>query len=155
MTPQKPLGTPSHNRKLALSGISLTRARLHRDSGKALDHVRNELERLLIESGYLRGAPFVWVGLSIRYGLTTEEKPHFQRIDQKDGELPLAIEVDTHELLGASFDNLICCFRRATLIALIHAGNKYQRPVTAFETELATMPQRLSSDDPQTQSNVA
>ena len=105
------------------------------------------LERLLIDSGYLHGAPFVWIGLSIRYGLNNERKPHFQRIDQKDGELPLAIEVDTHELLNASFDDLIYCFRRAALIALIHAGDKYQRPMTAIQTALATMPQRLSPDN--------
>lgn len=152
---REPIATPPHNRKLGLSGISLTKARLHRDSIKALGHVRNEVERLVIDSGYLNKAPFTWITIAIRYGLTNEQKPRYQRINRKYGDLPLAIEVDTHEILGAPFDALARLFRRAVLISLIHAGNKYHLPTAGLETALAAMASRLSSDDLQTRTNVA
>jgi len=139
MTPKQAVGRPPHNRKLGLCGVSLTKARLPRDDIKAADEARNEIERLIIDSGYLDGAPFHWVTIAIRYGLTNEQEPHYQRINRKYGDLPLAIEVDTHEMLGASFEALKRVYRRATLIALIHAGHRYQRPVHTLEAELQSM----------------
>lgn len=117
----------AHNRKLVLSGVSLTQARLRGiKSIQAGTQARDELEQEMIESDYLDGAPFKWVGLIVRYGLKDDDEPEYARIDQKDGELPLAIEIDTHRLLDASsFDELVQIFREATLIALVHAGKKY------------------------------
>ena len=115
-----------HDRKLVLGGISLTQARLRgvRDL-EALTFVRDELEREMIESAYLDGAPFKWVGIIIRYGLKDDQAPEFARINRKHGDLPLAIEIDTHKLLNASYEQLVLIFRKATLIALVNAGEKY------------------------------
>lgn len=95
--------------------------------------VRDELERLVIKSGYLNNAPFTWVGLILRFGLINGEKPEYDKIDKKDGELPLAIEIDTNELLGADKQKLKQIFTEATLKALIDAGHKYKLQISALE----------------------
>ena len=127
----------AHNRKLALSGIALTKARMPpKPNTAAANRSRDELEQAMIQSGYLEGAPFKWVGLSIRYGLVDEAEPHYQLIDPKDGELPLAIEIDVHRLLGVSQDEMAAVYRKTTLIALIHAGERYGLPVERLRSLL-------------------
>ncbi|WP_084331832.1 Imm39 family immunity protein [Hyphomonas adhaerens] len=128
----------AHNRKLALSGIALTEARIPpRPNATAANRSRDELEQEMIQSGFLEGAPFKWVGLSIRYGLVDEAEPHYQEIDPKDGELPLAIEIDVHRLLGVSEDEMAVVYRKTALIALIHAGEKYHLKVNRMKELLA------------------
>lgn len=116
-----------HDRKLVLGGASLTLAKIRpaRANGAAANRVRDDLEREMIASGYLEGAPFKWVSLIIRYGLVDKPEPSYGEINQKHGDLPLAIEVDVHSLLGASEDEMALVYRKATLTALIHAGEKY------------------------------
>lgn len=130
----------AHNRKLVLSGVSLTQARLRGiKSGQAASQARDELEQEMIQSGYLKGAPFKWVGLTVRYGLIDDDAPEFDKIDARDGELPLAIEIDTHRLLDASsFEELVRIFRTATLISLVCAGMKYGLESRRLEDLLAT-----------------
>ena len=132
MTP----GQPPHGRKLGLLGTSLTKARLSKHSGKALDIVRDRLEQLIIESGFLVEASFSWVTISIRYGLKNDEVPHYGKISKRYGDLPLSIEVDTHELIGATLEDLTKKFKITALKALIHAGKKYDRPTEVLEEEL-------------------
>jgi Immunity protein 39 len=116
----------AHNRKLVLAGVALTRARLPaRQNAAAMNRTRDDLEQDVIQSGYLDSAPFKWVGLVIRYGLVDETEPHYKKIDAKDGELPVAIEIDTHRLLEASEEQMVAIYRKATLMALAHAGKKY------------------------------
>lgn len=131
---------PPHDRKLGLVGVSLTKARLHKQSGQALDMVRDTVEKAMVESGYLDDATFSWVTVAIRYGLKNDDKPSYQPISKKYGDLPLAIEVDTRELTGASLDELRTIFLTAVLKALIHAGQKFGRPVAALEGMLASTP---------------
>ena len=126
----------AHNRKLVLSGVSLTKAKPNRHGISVMGEVRDELEELLVTSDYIVDAPFRWVGLTLRYGLKNEEKPHYQRIDNNDGEIPVAIEVDTHELLKANRVELKRLFLLATLKALIHTGQKYELPIDALEARL-------------------
>jgi hypothetical protein len=109
-----------------LAGVALTRARLPaRQNAAAMNRTRDDLEQDVIQSGYLDSAPFKWVGLVIRYGLVDETEPHYKKIDAKDGELPVAIEIDTHRLLEASEEQMVAIYRKATLMALAHAGKKY------------------------------
>jgi hypothetical protein len=84
---------PPHNRKLGLIGVALTKARNPKGDVAALSSVRDELERVIIEEGYLEGAPFSWVTISIRFGIKTEAEPRHQPINKKYGDLPLAIEI--------------------------------------------------------------
>lgn len=127
----------AHNRKLVLSGVALTKARLPpKPNAAAANRVRDELEQEIIESGYLEGAPFRWVGLIIRYGLVDEAEPHYEKINAAHGDLPLAIEIDVHRLLGVSEDDMAAVYRNATLTALVHAGERYQLPVERLKSLL-------------------
>src|SRR4029434_1340136 len=102
----------AHNRKLVLSGVALTKARIpSKQNADAANRVRNELEDEMIRSGFLEGAPFKWIGLIIRYGLVDETEPHYNKINQKYGDLPLAIEIDTHSLLGVLEDDMAIVYR--------------------------------------------
>lgn len=125
---------PPHNRKLGLSGVALTKARNNRFDSRALTEVRDEIERVMIGSGYLEGAPFSWVTIAVHYGLKDDTEPQFQKINKKYGDLPLSIEVDTNHLIGASLEELKDIFKAAVLKALICAGRKYNRPIDKFLT---------------------
>jgi hypothetical protein len=71
--------------------------------------------------------------LIFRYGLKNDEEPSYQRINKKHGDLPVAIELDTHELRTASRDQLKRIFTVATTKVLIHVGKKYGLPYERFE----------------------
>lgn len=120
----------AHNRKLVLGGSSITQVRLeHVPDFEAASIVRDEIEKEMVDSGYLENAPFIWVGVVIRYGLKYETEPHFNGIDKRHGDLDLAIEIDTHDLLDSDLGKVVAIFRRATLIALVCAGEKYRLKV--------------------------
>jgi len=128
----------AHNRKLVLSGVALTKAKIPaRQNAAAANRVRDELEREIIESGFLEHAPFKWVALIIRYGLIDETEPRYDKIDQGHGDLPLAIEIDTHRLLKASEEEMMAVYRKVTLTALVHAGERYKLPVHRLKALLA------------------
>ena len=113
-----------------IGAVALVKVRLPaKQVAAAANRARDEIEQSLIEVGYLDQAPFKWVGLIVREGLKDETSPHYQRINKTHGDLPLAIEIDTHRLLGATEDEMVSIFRRASLISLIHAGEKYGLPV--------------------------
>jgi hypothetical protein len=126
----------THGRRLGLSGVALTTARNNRFDIQALTAVRSEVEAVLDESGYLVGAPFSWVTIAVRYGLMDADAPVYQPISEKYGDLPLSIEVDTNRLVGADLASLAGMFKRAVLLALVHAGKKYDRPTARLEAEL-------------------
>jgi hypothetical protein len=128
---------PKHGRRLAFNGIALTKARNPKDSIKALSEVRDELERMLIESRFFELAAFSWVGISIRYGMKNDAKPHFGAICKKDGELPLAIEIETARMQGAELVDLKNQFKTAALKALISAAERYECPAAELITELS------------------
>ena len=123
----------AHNRKIVLGGVSLTRARLNRAIYQVSNEVMDEVETLTLKSGYLEQAPFRWVGLVFRYGLKNDDEPHYKPIDPKDGELPLAIEFDTHEVRAASPEELRRKLSLGALKALIHAGRKFGLPIAGLE----------------------
>jgi hypothetical protein len=132
MTPSR----PTHNRRLGLIGVALTLARNNREAGKALDAVRDELESVMDECGFLVDAPFSWVTVSVRFGLRNSAAPTYGAISKKYGDLPLAIEVDTAHLTGADLATLTKIFKRAVVTALVHAGLKYGRPTSRLEAIL-------------------
>ena len=131
----------AHNRKLVLGATALTLGNVNRDYDfEAADIVRNDLEREIIESGYLEGAPFKFVALMLLYGLNYLTQPVYERIGKHDKALPMEIEIDTHDLLDAKLGDVVMIFRRATLMALIHAGRKYKLKIDRLEALLAELP---------------
>ena len=126
----------SHDRKIVFSAVSLTKARTKPFDLDVMGELMDEVEHIMLTSGFLNNAPFKWVGLTLRYGLKNEDEPHYQGIDKQDGELALAIELDTHELREASREELKGRFIVTTLNALIHAGKKYDLPTKALQQRL-------------------
>ena len=126
------------DRKIVLGGASLTMARANRHDLPVMGEIMDELESIMIDIGYLDKAPFKWVGLILRYGLTNEDAPHYQRINKKHGDLPVAIELDVHDLVDASREVLKKIFLVATLKVLVHVGQKYELPYEKFAEMLHT-----------------
>ena len=121
-----------HNHKLVLGGVSLTKTRLNRQGGPVMDEVRDELEQVIVSTGYLENAPFEWIGLIFYYGLKNDDVPGCQRINMKYGDLPVTIELDVRELRHADREDLKRIYTLATLKTLIHVGEKYSLPTEAF-----------------------
>jgi hypothetical protein len=123
-----------HDRKIVFAGVALTRGSMKHD-WKILNALQDYVERMMIDSGYLENAPFLWIGIVFRYGLKNETVPHYRRINKKYGELGLALELDMRVLLTADetdVDLLKEFFEIATLDALIHAGQKYGLKIDAL-----------------------
>lgn len=127
----------AHDRKIVLGGASLTLARANRHDLPVMGEIMDELEQVMISTGYLNDAPFKWVGLMLRYGLENEDVPHYQRVSEKHGDLPLAIELDVHDLQDASREKLKEIFMIATLKTLVDVGKRYKLPHATFEQMLA------------------
>ncbi len=125
-----------HNRKLGLCGAALTMARIPNFDIEVGGVVRDDLEAIMLDSGYLDGAPFEWITIALRYGLKNEDAPHYESINKEFGDLPLAIELDTNELRSSDREEMQTLFTVATLKSLIHAGNKYDLPVQVLEERL-------------------
>lgn len=131
----------AHNRRLAVGVSDLVQnLRLKvRDDHIACAEVRDELEALVISTGYLDSAPFRYIGLIWRFGLQNEDAPHYQGIDEKDGELAVAIELDAHELREADRNEFKRLLSIATLKVLIHVGSKYNLPTQVLESRLSVL----------------
>ena len=127
-----------HDRKLVLGGAGSVPGRL-RFSGAAIDEVRDEVERLMLDSAFLQGAPFRWIGLIFRYGTETRLVPEYGKIDKKDGELPITIELEMEKLRRIDrpklHDELKRTFMLATLDALIHVGKRYSLPTEVLQAK--------------------
>lgn len=119
-----------HNRKFVSSSVDMVKIRFL--TRGIMGGIQDLIEQLIINSDYLNDAPFKWVGLSYRYGLVNKLKPYYQRIDKKDGEIPLAIELDSHILKWAD-NNCPELFREIFIIGaldvLIDVGRKYKLPM--------------------------
>ena len=125
-----------HSRRLGLCGAALTKARIPRFDIQAMTAVRDKLETLMDKCGFLTGAPFEGVTISLRYGLTNEQEPHYETINKKYADLPLAIELDTNELVSSDQDEMQKAFEIASLKALVHAGRKFKLSYAELEAEL-------------------
>lgn len=110
-----------------------------RFSGGAIDEVRDEVERVMLDSAFLQVAPFQWIGLIFRYGTETKLVPEYGKIDKKDGELPITVELEMEKLRRIDrpkhHDELKRTFMLATLDALIDVGKKYGLPIEALQAK--------------------
>jgi hypothetical protein len=122
----------AHNRKLVVGGAALTEARNNRHCISVAAEIMDELEPVMVSTGYLNNAPFKWVSLILRFGLKNDDQPSYQRINKKYGDLPVAIELDTHVLQRANRDELKEIFTVATLKVLVHVAQKYGLPGDKF-----------------------
>jgi hypothetical protein len=126
----------AHNRKFVPGFVDLIKGRLrnlHTTIG-----IQDEIEKIIIDSGFLEGAPFKWVGLIYRLGLQNKLKPEYQRINKKYGDLPIAVEVRMDVLRWADQNDLQLLkdiFMIAGLEALLDVGKKYNLPTDLIAQE--------------------
>ena len=139
MTKKPPL--PPHDTRFGYICIDLVGIKYQKTWDDALDTLKDELEPLVINSGYLVDAPFSWVSFAIRYGLKYDSAPTYEPISKKYGALPLGFEVDVRNLIDAPYEDVYAILKRVSLIALMHAGEKYNRPVEIFQQMLAELEQ--------------
>jgi hypothetical protein len=128
--------TKKHNRKLGLLGAAMTTTRLPRYTIEVGTKVRDDVESIMLDSGFLDGAPFEWVTVSLRYGLKNDDEPIFESVNGSHGDLPLAIELDTRELAVASREEMKLAFEIATLKALVAAGRKFDLEFSPLQDRL-------------------
>lgn len=138
---------PKHGRKLVLGTVGKTNAKFGIAQGRinkeeyfeAVNVARNRLEKLVIEDGFCNARPFSWVGIIIRQGLKYDDVPEFQGINRTHGDLELAIEIDTNDLIDAGVSEIQRVFEIATLKCLVAAGRKYKCSMDRIQAELAVM----------------
>ena len=104
---------------------------------KALALASDEIESLVIQSGYLESAPFSWVTVQFSFGLKYSKRPTYGRISKKYSDLPLTVEVGTNKIVDADVGTIKEIFTTALLRALIFAGERSGRP-----TQLLTNPEQ-------------
>ncbi|MEC9380779.1 MAG: Imm39 family immunity protein [Candidatus Latescibacterota bacterium] len=126
----------NHDRCFVIGAASLTQARLHPSHTDVLIEIRDEIGDLLERSEFFRSTPFSWISLMIRLGLVNEESPHYKPMHRDARLLPLAIEIDTHEILGCDVEHLKRTYMRAVLTALLHVGREYSCDVELIAVEL-------------------
>ncbi len=88
----------------------------------------------------LSNMPFSWIGLICRLGIKNDLKIEFQRINKKDGDLPIALELDMNILKWADQHNLALLkdiFMIAALEALLQVCDKYKLSKEAIALERA------------------
>ena len=126
----------SHDRKYVPSAVDLVKGRV-KNSPELIE--QDHLEHLLIQSHFFDTAPFKWVGLMYRYGIKNCLIPHYAPIDQRDGELPIAIDLKMEIIEWADKNNLTLLYDIhiiAALEALLHVGRKHKLPTHLIEAEL-------------------
>lgn len=127
----------AHNRKYVPGAVDLIKGRV-KNSPRLIE--QDKIEELLIRANFFENAPFKWVGLMYRYGTENLLVPTYGRIDKKDGELPITIEIKMEILEWADKNNLSFLYdihMIGALEALIHVGKKYKLSLHLLEAERA------------------
>ncbi len=125
------------DRRISCGATDLVKGRVKND-GKIRINIKTHLEVFLKAHNYFQGAPFLWVGLSYRYGIKNDLKLEFQRINKTHGDLPVALELDMEILKWADQNDLELLhdiFLIAALEALIQVAQKYKLPIEPFLEE--------------------
>lgn len=114
-------------------------------SGEVTGELQEYFLHFLNQSGYFDNAPFLWIGMTYRYSLKNDRATDYNgRIDKKDGEMPLAKELDMRVLTTADEHDVSMLkdfFEIAALDAMIDAGKKYKLNTKALEERRAQLGQ--------------
>ncbi len=120
-----------------VGAVALVKGRVKNDL-KLMKPVELYLDEIVKEKwGHLL-VPYKWIALLYLYGIKNDLKLRYERINKKDGDLPISLELDMEILQWADQNNLDLLrdiFMIAALEALIQVGKKYKLPTIAFEEE--------------------
>jgi hypothetical protein len=119
-------------RNLLIGGVGLVPGNL-RSVGPVLADVCNNLEPILIETRYLREAPFKTISVVFRFGDQADRTPEYAAIDRHHEELPVAIYFRMDEARRAKRHELRNAIELATLNMLVDIGKRYRLPIEQIE----------------------
>lgn len=122
----------AHHRKLTIGGVCLVEERLIR-TRPAIDAVRDEMEKILIDTNFFEKAPFGRIAIVIRYGLANKSEPVYHRTSEPREDLPISIEVNAHALMDTDAEGARAIFRRIVGECLAHVGAKYNLPTGGLQ----------------------
>ncbi len=131
-----------HNRKF-VDGIIFCK-KGHLTNIRRTIVIQDLIEDIIINSSILETAPFKWINLMYRLTERNKLKPYFMKINQKYGDLPIAVELDLDLLKWADNTDpqlLIDIFIMAGLEALLHVCDKYQLPKEIIVSERQKYPE--------------
>ena len=123
------------DRRVGCGATALVMGRL-RNKEKWEDIIK--LDTLVRQNDLFKDAPFLWVGISYRYGIKNNLKIEFSRVGKKYGDLFVALELDMEILMWADRNNLDLLhdiFMIAALEALLQVCDKYKLPKELFIAE--------------------
>ncbi|MBV7435281.1 immunity protein 39 [Cardiobacteriaceae bacterium TAE3-ERU3] len=120
----------NHNKKFVISGISLTKLRIRKDSIKISKIICESLEKKLIEHDFFEGLPFVWIGLSILLGLKDDEAPEFVNISKDYECINLRIEVNCEHMREMSVDEFTHFLERPIYKTMLWICEEYDKDPT-------------------------
>jgi hypothetical protein len=130
-----------HNRKFVPGVIFCKRG--HLINLQKIMCIQDIIEQSIINSTILDNAPFKWINLMYRLTERNKLKPYYMKINQKYGDLPIAVELDLDLLKWADNTDpqiLIDIFMMAGLEALIHVCDKYELPKDFITSERKKYP---------------
>lgn len=130
--------------RLVFGGVDLVGTSMQND-GKVMRQIKEDNLQFFNSSGYFDNAPFLWIGMTIRYGLKNDRTTDFDgRISKKYGDISLAKELDMRVLTTADEHDVSMLkdfFEIAALDAMIDAGKKYKLNTEALEERRAQLGQ--------------
>lgn len=132
--------TEPHNRVLTIGAVSLTRARVNKQTHAVLVEILEELDQLLHKCEFVRDAPFNSISMIVRWGLQNDPKPQYQRMNKKYQSLDLSIEIDIRGLDKATREVVYRRQIEPILRILILIGEKYGCPTVTLRERLESLP---------------
>lgn len=122
-----------------VGAVALAKGQVKNDFSP-MTRAENLIDIKVKEKNILKGCPFLWIGIIYRYGTKNDLNVDFQRINKKQGDLPISLELNMEILKWADQNNLDLLhdiYMIAALEAVIQVGLKYKLPTTVFEYERA------------------
>ena len=122
-------------KQLLIGGVGVVPGSL-RNAGPAMADICTELEPLLVENNFMRGAPFETISLIVRFGTQTNLSPEYSAIDVRHRELPVAFEFSMEHVRKARKEQLKHALLLATLETLINIGRRYGLPTEGIKQRM-------------------
>lgn len=122
----------AHSKKLVIGGVSLVKHNIDRVLFlKTCKLIMNDLGGLIEAQNLFKQKQFRWIGLILRVGNKFSDVD-YAKIDKKDGELPVAIEVPAYELEKLDENDLRDVMFRIVISVLLDIAEKYNLPKDAL-----------------------
>ncbi|EKZ97724.1 hypothetical protein D769_18758 [Cupriavidus sp. HMR-1] len=114
-------------RALLVGAVSLVKHRF-RGEGQMVLAVRDEIDAAMKQNGFLTGAPFKTVSVIIRYADQDNMRTEIGRINQRNGIIPVAVQVNITRLSAMGAVELQQAFRKLLIEVLCDVAANFDLP---------------------------